>query len=1651
MKKIFVILATRNESDIIESFCRYNLTFCDGMIIYERKSSDNTNEIIRKLIAEGFPIYLYDDPDIVLEPFAEGNVTTSMAYRAINEYGADLVVPLDTDEFLYHTDGINPRETLEALREDVEYQTLWRTYVYEKEPDIELGFMPNNFTQYRNLRFEQYKGNRKVMASRHLLLDKKATFVTGAHFLAYPKKYHNSIKIEIIENLFFSHFPVRSIDQITKKVILNWIYKWITSNRISREYLDSYQMGKLYNHLRNHGEFTTADMINHSIEYAVVVSKENNLSVNDLKKIENDLGSKLTIIDPMKVSFCSDKLKLRYTSYNEDNKLFLRATLTEIDRAVTFLSTESDEKSKIIEKIKAERDRLVIERDGLIGERDRLVAVRDGLLNSRSWRITKPLRNFAAFVRRHKILLLFVKGLLFIKRKGIKATIRKIINYRQEQTRKKLSKFITLSKAERLSQENTVFPKKIKISIITPLYNTPEKFLKEMIQSVKAQTYSNWELCLADGSNDEYRNISRICNAFAEKDKRIKYKKLHNNFGISGNSNIAIEMSTGEYIGLLDHDDMLHPSALFEVMKAICNEDADFIYTDEATLDNDNHKITLKHYKSDYAIDTLRSYNYIVHFSVFSRKLMDQAGTFRSEFDGSQDYDLILRYTDIASKIYHIPKLLYFWRRHENSVALDVGNKFYAITAAKKAIKEHLIRHDISARVESTKVHPSLYKIIYDLTDHPLVSIIIPNKDHVSLLQTCLSSIKEKTTYSNYEIIIVENNSVEDTTFAYYEELKKQTNIRIVYWEEKGFNYGKINNYGVQYAHGQYLIFLNNDVEIITPDWIEEMLMFSQRGDVGAMGIKLYYPDNTIQHAGIMLGIGEIAGYIYYGEYRDTIGYMGKLQVAQNISAVTTACMMIKKLIFEEVDHFSSEFNTSLNDVDLCLKIRRAGYLIVWTPFVEAYHHKPKTYEYNNSEVQGILDREITLFKTKWVKELTLGDQYYNFNFLYEKPEYCKKNIIEDNSLLESDKKCKDNDKSIIFVSHDAVRQGAQLLALNIIRQLKETFNYDVYLILKSSGNLLNEFKIVSKEVVCLDTLSNKDLEDWIKSINVKKAICNTVVTGDILHLLTICGVECISLIHEMENMIRRLSCEKIFITIINDAVKIIFPSDFLRKSNERIAYIPEEKIICCPQGMFSYNPHLAEYNTVRLFIRKKHDIPEDSKVVLGIGNGEYRKGFDLFVRCMLEVCKDSKNTYFIWLGNIEKKLLSEANKILKTSNLKNKFITNGWENNHTQYYVAADVFLLPSREDPFPSVVLEAMYAYLPVIAFENGGGYVDIVNEETGGLVPMGNIEAMAEKTLELLKNNDLRNKIGKYSHELVEKQYNFLKYVYYLLEISGFEYKKVSVIIPNYNYERYLVKRIESILSQTYPVFEIIILDDCSNDNSIQIIEEYVKKFPLRIKLIKNENNSGNVFKQWSKGISRVKGDYVWIAEADDLSDKTFLERIISGMSVDKNIVMGYSQSKTIDESGNIISDTCLDWNNEAWNDNIDIWRSDYVIDGKDEIEKRLSVKNTIFNVSAVVFKNDGLLEISKNIEDYRLAGDWRFYVDVLKFGGKILFLSDSLNFYRRHTNSVTKMLDVQMHYNEVCKMQEYVYSLTNNTEYFDKAKEYREVLKEALDIK
>lgn len=641
--------------------------------------------------------------------------------------------------------------------------------------------------------------------------------------------------------------------------------------------------------------------------------------------------------------------------------------------------------------------------------------------NNPLWKASKPARSAVHWAIRQKDRVSNCGG-----PKGVLAKL----DYKKRE-REAMKQFGTESfpdEEQAKRERETVFPRMVKISILVPLWNNQREFQMEMLDSVMNQTYTNWELCLADGSDEEHSYIGEICREYAERaGGRIVYKKLAKNGGIAGNTNECLKLATGEYIGLFDQDDILHPSVLYEYVKAINEQGADYLYCDETTFrSGDINKMLTMHFKPDYAPDNLRANNYICHFSVFARSLLDGNELFRPKFDGSQDHDMILRLTDNAKKIVHVPRLMYYWRCHAGSVASGIDAKPYAIEAAKGAIAEHLRNHGYDHfQILSTRAFETIFRIRYEIIGTPKISIVIANRDHASDLKRCVASILEKSTYDNYEIIIVENNSTTQEIREYYSSLlgfdyeeaisaltgerrkngaDGQSADRGVLRSEDGrisivtykgiFNYSAVNNLGESYATGEYILLLNNDTEVITVNWMEELLMYAQRRDVGAVGAKLYYADKTIQHAGVVLGLGahRTAGHSHYKQHRQNLGYMGRLCYAQDVSAVTGACLMVKKSLYDEVGGLEEGFAVSLNDVDFCLKLRRKNLLNVFTPFAELYHYESISRGLDDEgEKAERYNQESAKFREKWREELEKGDPYYNPNFSLDRSDFSLK------------------------------------------------------------------------------------------------------------------------------------------------------------------------------------------------------------------------------------------------------------------------------------------------------------------------------------------------------------------------------------------------------------------------------------------------------------------------------------------------------------------------------------------------------------------------------------------------------------------------------------------------------------------------------------
>ena len=533
-----------------------------------------------------------------------------------------------------------------------------------------------------------------------------------------------------------------------------------------------------------------------------------------------------------------------------------------------------------------------------------------------------------------------------------------------------------------------------KFSIVIPLYQTPKRYLQKMLDSIVAQTYENWELCLADGSPDG-QDVFGTVKKYMDADPRIRYEKLGKNEGISGNTNAAMAMASGDFIVLADHDDAMTEDALYECAKAIKEHpECQVIYSDEDKMDMDGGALFDPHFKPDFNPDLLTSVNYICHQFVVKKELVDKVGGLRKEFDGAQDYDFIFRCTEAAQGVWHIPKVLYHWRCHQDSTASNPKSKLYAFEAGARAIMEHYRRVGIEAEKVEKGVDYGIYHTTFKIMGNPKVSIIIPNKDHHPDLDLCMRAILTRGTYKNVEFVVVENNSVKKETFEYYEAVQKEfPQVRVVTWE-KGFNFSAINNFGVEYATGEYLLFLNNDTELVAENFIEEMLGFCQRDDVGAVGARLLYQDDTIQHAGVVVGFGGIAGHTFIGLHKAENSYFHRAMCAQDYSAVTAACMMSKKTVFQQVGGFSEDLAVAFNDIDYCMKVRSLGKLVVYAPYALLYHYESKSRGLEDTpEKVARFNREVARFAKKWPDILRDGDPYYNPNLTLRKSNFALRDL----------------------------------------------------------------------------------------------------------------------------------------------------------------------------------------------------------------------------------------------------------------------------------------------------------------------------------------------------------------------------------------------------------------------------------------------------------------------------------------------------------------------------------------------------------------------------------------------------------------------------------------------------------------------------------
>lgn len=519
------------------------------------------------------------------------------------------------------------------------------------------------------------------------------------------------------------------------------------------------------------------------------------------------------------------------------------------------------------------------------------------------------------------------------------------------------------------------------LSVLLPVYNTPEKWLRRCIDTVIQQTNPHWELCIADDSSPA-PHVRAVLQDYQRRDARIKVVFRETNGHISESSNSALGLAVGEYVVLLDHDDELHPNALLEVAEAIrLNPSLKVIYSDEDKIDQEGRRFD-PYFKPDWNYDLFLSHNCVSHLGVYNRALLLEVGGFSVGMEGSQDWDLALRCIERLKdeEIGHIPKVLYHWRAIPGSTALSPGEKNYAHLAAVRAIQSHLDRVGRNAHVQPLSDYPGNYRVVNKLPDRlPKVSLIVPTRDAAGLLKQCVSSILERTNYSNYEIVIVDNDSREEETFAYFKEVVRDSRVRVISYP-KPFNYSAINNYAVHQSDGDIVGLINNDIEVISGNWLEEMVSQAIRPDIGAVGAMLYYPDDTIQHAGIILGFNGVAVCAYAGRPRGWVGQMLRGQLLQNMTAVTAACLLVRREVYDSVGGLDEKLEVAYNDVDFCLRVRQMGYRNIWTPYAELYHHESASRGGEDTEEKKArFRREISIMRERW-GTLIANDPAYSPN-----------------------------------------------------------------------------------------------------------------------------------------------------------------------------------------------------------------------------------------------------------------------------------------------------------------------------------------------------------------------------------------------------------------------------------------------------------------------------------------------------------------------------------------------------------------------------------------------------------------------------------------------------------------------------------------------
>lgn len=899
------------------------------------------------------------------------------------------------------------------------------------------------------------------------------------------------------------------------------------------------------------------------------------------------------------------------------------------------------------------------------------------------------------------------------------------------------------------------FNKKPLISVIIPVYKTNIDWLKETISSVLAQVYDQWEVIIVD-DHSQNEELTKCIRSFEENDERIHAFEMEKNSHISRTSNYAVSKCSGEYLAFLDHDDLLSVNALFEVAKAInSNEAAEVLYSDDDKIDVHGHRYDPQ-FKPEYSPELLLSYMYFSHLFVVKTSLFKEVGGFRDICNGSQDYDLALRVSELTQNIVHIPRILYHWRATDQSTATDSANKPYSIDAGLRAVSDAVIRRNIPAAVSQPEFarrgHLGIYELKYNQKQKPLVSIVIPTKDRKDLLARCIASIQKRTKYEHYEIIIVDDGSTEADTLEYLRRLP----YTVIRNEKLGsFNFSRLVNLGVKHSKGDYVILLNNDTEVIEPSWIDYMLLYMLMPGVGAVGAKLLYSNRHIQHAGVVLRLGNgIAGHAFKLIAEMDGGYLSYAKVARNYSAVTGACLMTSKAVYTQMGGLDEkEFAVSYNDVDYCQRLIQSGLRIVYSPSALLYHHEGMSRGVEQSGHYSNPQEEYNFFK-KWIKNREYQDPYYNQNLSYENEWF----QLDLHTIQPMSKK----PLKILLITHNLNFEGAPMVQFHVARKLQD-YGYEFTVFSSVDGLLRKEYEKLGIPVICDDInalrLTNT-FERFLEILQTKAKqyefnkydliYANTTESFWGVKLSELCHMPVVWSIHESIDYRTHFfelqeEYRKEFIHSFMKATRVLYVSkataNLYKELNTYNVNVIRNGIdtskIDAYKDKYSYEA-----------VRDELNISKETKVITIVGTVCERKGQLLFAKTAQKLIKKYMydGVLFMIVGASPSPYLQTVEHYIDENNMRSKFRIIDYAANDEifKYYRATDLLVCASYEESSPLVILEAMAFGVPIVS-TNVFGVPEIVRDHQDALlVPPDNEELMAEAIDKVLKDNILSNRI-------------------------------------------------------------------------------------------------------------------------------------------------------------------------------------------------------------------------------------------------------------------------------------------------------------------